>query len=134
MPTYCYSCDDEYFTNECEAASREEAVAIAEDELGLGEGYTFFVGVKEEVHPERKIDGYRIIEEIGDSLYDDVGDACDGWPPNDSSEDVSKLTKALQDAFSTWMAETDNTPKFYQVADVSSHRVESLNENDKESQ
>jgi len=117
MPIYCFSTNEERFNDHCESADIESARKIAEAELCLEEGQAYYVGLRKDVHPELKLNASRLLEDIGEAIYEDVGDICEDWPDVTAIQ-VAELERRLQATFFAWMQEVNCNPKFWQVVDT----------------
>src|ERR1039458_7673490 len=111
---YCFSTDEECFHDHCEAADVQAARQIAEEELALEPGQPYYVGIRKDVHPERMINADRLLEDIGDRLFDNVGELCEDWP-DATTKQVADLEARLQAVLKQWMIDTACVPTFYQV-------------------
>jgi hypothetical protein len=57
----------------------------------------------------------RVIDRAVEDVYDQVGDLCEDWLANVSTEDRDLLTARLSNTFWDWLKETKHTPRFFSV-------------------
>lgn len=115
---WVYSSNEENFSSD-EFDSLEDAKAQAKSEDYDGA----FFGQVENVDFEDAVlclDADDVIERIGERLYEEVGDACEGWPSADTEQEM-QLTTALRDVVVKWLNDTGNQPRFFKVVNVEYH-------------
>lgn len=110
-----WSCGEEYPT-------REAAIAGAPAEFDLDPCVRFFVGKKAEIDVRQLAEGLAdtVIDQIGEWVYEEAGDAADGWPCS-SKEDDADLGRALAEAVSAWVDRRGLTPNFFVVREITQH-------------
>lgn len=111
---YCYGGSEENFVGTVDCATIEEAISECIRELDLQVGQTAHVGTARDYVPS--LCASTILEDIGNSASDEIGEAADGWP-NVSKEEEDLLQKALDEVWDNWITSTGNKPNFYHIDD-----------------
>ncbi len=111
---YAFSKSEEVFHDHVEAESIDDSRRIAEEELDLREGEPYYVGVREEVRPERYLTADRVLEQVSDSIYDLVGEIAEDWP-SATAEQIADLDQRMKRVFRDWLTDTDGWPRFFLV-------------------
>lgn len=119
---YCYSQDDEWFSSTVVAGSHEEAAQEAEGALGLEPGDIYYVGVCEDVVYEELVHAVFLLEDVGDALYDVVGEWALDWGKT-TQEQEGLLTAALRKVFGDWLDATGHRQEFFTVEGIEQYTV-----------
>jgi len=117
---YGWSLDQEDFDGDC--ATREEAEQEARSELMEQEGCdmgTVWTCKQEPV--EIKVRGTRVIEQVEEDVYEEVGDVSDGWLGMTSYSQDDDLTAILTATFKEWLKKHGLEPTFWKAVDVKEH-------------
>ncbi len=107
--------DDEHY-NAGPYCSFDEALEHAPDDLDLVAGDRFFIGKRRPYRPT--VDARAFIDQIGETTFDEVGDAADEFLCGVSDKDLEPFQKTLQIAFEAWLKYKGLEPKFWSVAEV----------------
>lgn len=116
--------DDEYWastiSDECFPYGPYPSHEAAVEEIRQSHGVTqrLWVGRRKEVDIAAvcpKADA--ILEGMGESMYEQCGEACEGWPaPTQEQED--ELTVSIANTITEWLTRCDLMPKFFSVVNV----------------
>ena len=64
-----------------------------------------------------------VVEQIGQSAYDDADEYSWGYLDDIKKCDMQKLEQMLTETFNKWAKETNNEPHFWMIEDVEEHSV-----------
>lgn len=68
--------------------------------------------------PSIELAGYRIIEELEEQLYEEMGDPADYSFDNVTKAHERELEKLLTTELVKWLTETNNLPGFYSIEEI----------------
>jgi hypothetical protein len=120
--SYCLSSNEETFSGDY--ASREEAIAFAADELGVEPGGLFWVGRSVPYVVEvRKHTADRLVEQLAEDAYDEVGDVAEDWLRRVTDGQLTDLASRLDSVVEAWLEDYGHEPGFWRVEDVTEHRA-----------
>ena len=109
---YCYSTSEEYCEGEFDSPE-----AAAEEYFGMHAGYTVcYVAERIEVDEEKisnMINTYFIIEQIGESISEEVGEVSNNYLQNVSNDKHKELAALI----AKWIYE-NYKPDFFQAGDM----------------
>jgi len=126
---YAFSKSEEIFHDHIEAESIADVRRIAEQELGLRDGERYYVGVREEIRPERYLTADRVLEQVSESIYDEVGEIAEDWP-DATDEQIADLDQRLKRVFRRWLTQTNGWPRFFAVKQTAEFVCGELDESD----
>ncbi|WP_438498629.1 hypothetical protein [Paenibacillus sp. IHBB 3054] len=85
----------------------------------LPEDYkTLYVGQVEPYGPTITVDAERVLEDIGESVYDECGESAEGYLSYVKPEHEQILSDRLTKAVSEWMQEFGYTPDFFKIVNT----------------
>lgn len=122
-----WSCsrDDEIFPDN-KFESKEDAIAGAADELDLGDGHRFFVGLAVQPDPTKLFPDVRdIIAEITEEEFFCTDDVGSDWGDDFTREEIEVLQSRLEQTFREWLDEYQHWPTHFMVEQSSEHVYES---------
>jgi hypothetical protein len=99
--------------------SKEEAIEYGKKEFSAlfnGERGIFYVGQIESYIPF--ICGDRILEQVSEDAYIEVGEPAEDYLSNVKIEHVRLLEERLNKVLNEWIEETNNQPNFFKVVNV----------------
>lgn len=117
--TWAISTDEESFFGHFE--SKEEAIAAAPGETGLGAGARFWVGRAVPYVPQ-PFDADRLLEQLGQDAADEVGEIAEDWPYL-SRPQTDALEEEVHQVVMRHLAEADALPKFFTCEEVTEHQI-----------
>ena len=118
-PRWAISRDGEIYHGDY--ATRDDALACAEDELGDVAGTRVYVGQRIEWTPS--LNGAWIADHLADSTCDDVpAEVVDDWP-NLTREQEQSLGDQLTAALHAWLRDNGKWPTFFTVEHAEEHSV-----------
>lgn len=113
---YAHSIDGELYLGAFET-ERDAALAGAEHHEEMTPHSVVYVGRLVRPDIAKLINGYSILENIGERAYDEYGEAADGWlcgsPRSEKTINVAAIEKAIAD----YIAEHE-PPEFYGIEDI----------------
>lgn len=68
--------------------------------------------------PSIELDGCRILEDLEEQIYEEVGDPAEYSFDNVTKEHERELEKLLTMELVKWLAETNNLPGFYSIEEI----------------
>lgn len=95
--------------------SREEAIKEGRKEAVEYERNNFKVGIVEDV-PNFGIDVDKVIEDIQNTMYDEVGEIAEDYLDDVITEHLLELEEQLNEVFYKWQEKYNYKPTFYRVA------------------
>lgn len=102
--------------DECISEAKREKV-----DRGISEDYVF-IGEIEEYKP--KVDIEYLIDNVMEQAYEECGECAKGWLDGLRKEDTRKLDERLNEVFTNWLKETNNTPHFGNFIEVVKYNLE----------
>lgn len=99
--------------------SKEEAIKFGKEEFSSfsnGETGFFYVGQIESYVPSISAD--RILEDISEDAYSEVGEPAENYLVGVKIEQVKLLEERLNQVLHEWLKETNNQPNFFKVINV----------------
>ncbi|AYE35294.1 hypothetical protein [Clostridium septicum] len=94
--------------------SREEAIEEASKEALIDDIKKFKIGIIEDV-PNFGVDVDRVIEDIQNTMYEEVGEVAEDYLVYASTEELLELEKDLNDVFYKWQEKYNYKPTFYTI-------------------
>ena len=115
---WCVSRDGEAFYGSF--ASRDEAVANANDELSFDKGERVYVGRRVDFVPE--VSGYWVSEQLLDHASGNIpSDFVDGWLDLTGDEERS-LGEHVTKGIHAWLRDNGHWPTFFSVEGIEQHK------------
>ena len=94
--------------------TKEEAIKLARKEAIEEGGKSFKVGIVECV-TNFGIDVDRVIEDIQETMHEDIGEVADDYLDDATTEERLELEKQFNDVFYAWQKKYNHEPTFYRV-------------------
>lgn len=94
--------------------SREEAIKEGRKEAIEYEKNNFKVGIIEDV-PNFGIDVDKVIEDIQNTMYGEIGEVAEDYLNDVTIEDLFELEEQLNEVFYKWQEKNNYKPTFYRV-------------------
>lgn len=94
--------------------SKEEAIKLARKEATEEGRKTFKIGIVEDVD-NFGIDVDSVIENIQETMYDEMGEVAEDYLDDVTTEQLSELEEQLNDVFYAWQERYNHKPTFYRV-------------------
>jgi hypothetical protein len=94
--------------------TREEAVKEANSEAIEYERKNFKIGITEDV-PNFGVDVDRVIEDIQNTMYDEIGEVAEDYLDDVTTEHLLELEEQLNEVFYKWQEKYNYKPTFYRV-------------------
>lgn len=110
--------DEEYWDSVDEFDSKEEAIKFGKEEylhedFYVGQMYNIKFEGKELYDPSE-----RIIDELSDCLYDEVGDCSENWWNSITREQEKDLNKMINETVLKWIEKNDLKPNCFKIDDI----------------
>jgi hypothetical protein len=113
---WTYSLDEENFSNCDYFDTKEEAIEAGKEyAIDCEENY-IYIGKCKEYIPW--IDVERIIEQVGDTAYDNLGEAAEDYLCDVSKDAEKELEKKITEVFFEWLNKYNLNPNFYSVVNI----------------
>lgn len=94
--------------------TREEVVKEANSEAIEYERKNFKIGITEDV-PNFGVDVDRVIEDIQNTMYDEIGEVAEDYLDDVTTEHLLELEEQLNEVFYKWQEKYNYKPTFYRV-------------------
>lgn len=94
--------------------TKEEAIKEGKKDAIEDGRQSFKVGIIEEP-TNFGIDVDQVIENIQETMYDEIGEAAEDYLDDVTSEDAVELEEKLNEVFYTWQKEHSYEPSFYKI-------------------
>lgn len=94
--------------------SREEAIKEGRKEAIEYERKNFKIGITEDV-PNFGVDVDRVIEDIQNTMYDEIGEVAEDYLDDVTTEHLFELEEQLNEVFYKWQEKYNYKPTFYRV-------------------
>ncbi|EPY2283472.1 hypothetical protein ACTQ4P_05455 [Clostridium sporogenes] len=94
--------------------TRDEAIKEGIKEAMEYERKNFKIGITEDV-PNFGIDVDRVIEDIQNTMYDEIGEVAEDYLDDVATEHLLELEKQLNEVFYNWQEKYNYKPTFYRV-------------------
>ena len=121
--TYGYSVNEEFFSGECLSSEKAIVECVYENEQ-LEEGSTIWIAEREEVDLLQCLpEANRIIEDMQESMYEEVGEVSEDFLGNADSKATKDLDNILTCAVLGWMYANELIPEFWKAENVIEHIV-----------
>jgi hypothetical protein len=116
---WVFSTDSETFNTGEYFDTKEQAVECGKAEY-IWEDYcpTFYVGQVESVNFGIYVDPDSILENISQSVYDEVGEVAEDYLNDVRKEDYEVLESELQEVVQKWMDRFGYNPTFFKVVNI----------------
>ena len=99
---------------ECIVEAKKEATDEGLTEFRIGETYDVDTG----------IDGYSLLDNIGERAYEEVGDVAEGYLEDVTNEEREELEIELNKVFDKWKEKYGYKPSFYGVENIETMKIE----------
>ncbi|MEK4025805.1 hypothetical protein [Sporosarcina sp. FSL W7-1283] len=97
--------------------TKQEAIEAGREEY-KGERTHFFVGRQEKISYTPSVDVGRILEDISENVYDEVGEAAGDYLDDVREKDHSELEEKMNAVLSDWMKAHKYEPNYYLVINI----------------
>lgn len=105
---WVYSTVPEWFVSDS-FDCKEDAIDAAKQD-GLS---SFYIGQTVVVHPI--MDAEHALEQVAETIYDEVGEAAEGYLDDVSEEEFEELQQGISRVFEHWLKKFNHFPTFYKV-------------------
>lgn len=120
MANYVFSIDGEmYHDDGC--ASVDEAIEAAFEYWGsdyVAECSHVYVGIRETVRAGDYLSTDRLVEDMAERAYDDVGESSEDWLYDVKTEHATELDMLVVDLINAWADTHGYQPDFWRVCNV----------------
>ncbi|MEK5038786.1 hypothetical protein [Sporosarcina sp. FSL K6-3457] len=115
---WMYNSNEEVWLN-CNYFDTEEEAIRAGKEYFNGTHYRkFFVGQVKNLSIGVGVDAGRVLEDIAENVYGEVGEVAGEYLRDVHKEHLSELEELLNDVLHYWMDNYDYKPKYFRVDNV----------------
>ncbi|MED1863369.1 hypothetical protein P4V41_07855 [Fictibacillus nanhaiensis] len=116
---WVYSTSDEIFRTNDYSDTKEQAIEAGKVDLTWeGECPTFYVGQIENVDFALYVDPDGVLENIAQSVYDEVGEVAEDYLRHVDEEHFKTLEEDLNNVLRQWMDKFGYNPNFFKVTNI----------------
>lgn len=114
---WIYNTNEEVWMNCGSYDTKKEAIQAGKDEYE-GNRYQFYVGQISNMNLVPSVDVDRVIDDIAENVYWEVGEAAEDYLNDVRKEDLSELEDKLNEVLLEWMKKHNYSPEYFRVANI----------------